>query len=203
MSMGGHGLRGGVSKLLIAAGMAGCVWGCAELVLPVRPGSPFMEKPGNGLVFGRIAVIRDGEDQLSAIPSFRKEFGWVLTQLKSGKKYVTSPLTQHGMFVLDLPAGSYEVSKLMYEERDGFWEGHLLARFTVQPDKLTYLGTWELQFMTLGPSSPIGGKVLDQQDEASDDLTQTYTGLSRPIAKGLLVSAKEGSLSLLRPRFYQ
>jgi hypothetical protein len=203
MSMGGHGLRGGVSKLLIAAGMAGCVWGCAELVLPVRPGSPFMEKPGNGLVFGRIAVIRDGEDQLSAIPSFRKEFGWVLTQLKSGKKYVTSPLTQHGMFVLDLPAGSYEVSKLMYEERDGFWEGHLLARFTVQPDKLTYLGTWELQFMNLGPSSPIGGKVLDQQDEASDDLTQTYTGLSRPIAKGLLVSAKEGSLSLLRPRFYQ
>ena len=201
--MGVHDLRAGVFKLLIAAGIAGCVWGCAELVFPVRPGSPFMEKPGNGLVFGRIAVIRDGEDQLSALPSFRKEFGWVLIQLKSGRKYVTSPLTQKGMFVLDLPAGSYEVSKLMYEERVGFWEGQLLARFTVQPDKLTYLGTWEIQFMNLGPSSPIGGKVLDEQGQASDDLTQTYTGLSRPIAKGLLESAKEGYLSLLRPRFAQ
>jgi len=201
--MGVHDLRAGVFKLLIAAGIAGCVWGCAELVFPVRPGSPFMEKPGNGLVFGRIAVIRDGEDQLSALPSFPKEFGWVLIQLKSGRKYVTSPLTQKGMFVLDLPAGSYEVSKLMYEERVGFWEGQLLARFTVQPDKLTYLGTWEIQFMNLGPSSPIGGKVLDEQGQASDDLTQTYTGLSRPIAKGLLESAKEGYLSMLRPRFAQ
>jgi hypothetical protein len=150
-SMGVRDLRAGVFKLLLAAGMAGCVGGCAELVFPVRPGSPFMEKPGNGLVFGRVAVIRDGKDQLSALPSFPKEFGWVLIQLKSGRKYVTTPLTQNGMFVLDLPAGSYEVSKLMYEERTGFWEGHLLARFTVQPDKLTYLGTWELQFMTLTP----------------------------------------------------
>jgi len=108
-----------VSNLLVATGIAGCVWGCAELVLPIQPGSPLIEKPGNGLVFGRITVIRDGEDQLSALPSFPKEFGWVLTQLKSGKRYVVSPLTEGGAFVLDLPAGSYEVSKLMYEERAG------------------------------------------------------------------------------------
>lgn len=171
--------------------------------MPVQPGAPLVEKPGDGLVFGRIAVIRDSEDQLSALPSFPKEFGWVLTQLKSGKRYVVSPLTENGVFALDLPAGSYEVSKLMYEERAGLWEGHLLARFTVQPDKLTYLGTWEIQFTNLGPSSRIVGTVEDQQDEARDDLKETYTGSPRPITKGLLESAKEGSLSLVRPRAEQ
>ncbi len=179
------------------------MWGCAELVLPVQRGSPLMETPGNGLVFGRIAIIRDGEDQLSALPSFPKEFGWVLTQLKSGKRYVVSPLTENGVFALDLPAGSYEVSKLMYEERNGLWEGHLLARFTVQSDKLTYLGTWEIQFTNLGPSSKVLGKVVDQQDEARDDLKQIYTGAPRAITKGLLESAKEGYLSLVRPRAEQ
>jgi len=192
-----------VSNLLVATGIAGCVWGCAELVLPIQPGSPLIEKPGNGLVFGRITVIRDGEDQLSALPSFPKEFGWVLTQLKSGKRYVVSPLTEGGAFVLDLPAGSYEVSKLMYEERAGLWEGHLLARFSVQPNKLTYLGTWQIQFMNLGPGSKIEGKVVDQQDEASDALKQFFAGPPRPITKGLLESAKDGSLSLVRPRAEQ
>ncbi len=192
-----------LSNLLVAAGIAGCVWGCAELVRPVEPGTALTERLGHGLVFGRIAIVRDGEDQLSAFPSFPKEFGWVLNQLKSDKKYVTSPLTQKGTFVLDLPAGSYEVSKLMYDERAGLWEGHLFARFTVQPDKLTYLGTWKIQFTNLGPSSRIVGTVEDQQDEARDDLKETYTGSPRPITKGLLESAKEGSLSLVRPRAEQ
>jgi len=162
-----------------------------------------MGRPGDGLVFGRIAVIRDGEDQLSALPSFPKEFGWVLTQVRSGKRYVVSSLTQDGLFALDLPAGSYEVTKLMFEERAGLWEGRLPARFIVQPDKLIYLGTWEIQFTNLGPSSKILGKVVDRQDEARDDLRQIYTGTPRAITKGLLESVKEGSLSLVRPRSEQ
>ena len=35
-----------------------------------------MQNPGDGEVFGRIAVIRDGEVLLSELPSFPKEFGW-------------------------------------------------------------------------------------------------------------------------------
>jgi len=102
--------------------MVGCLWGCAELVRPIEPGTALTESPGHGLVFGRIAVIRDGEDQFAALPSFPKEFGWVLTKAGSGKRYVVSPLTQNGVFVLELPTGSYEVSKLMYDERAGLWD---------------------------------------------------------------------------------
>jgi len=168
--------------------------------MPVQPGSPLVEKPGDGLVFGRIAVIRDGEDQLSALPSFPKEFWWVLTQVRSGKRYVVSPLTQDGLFALDLPAGSYEVTKLMYEERAGLWEGRLPARFIVQPGMLIYLGTWEIQFTNLGPSSRILGRVVNQLGEARDDLTRTYTGKLQPATVSLLVSVPEGYFSLVRPR---
>jgi hypothetical protein len=162
-----------------------------------------MEKPGDGLVFGRIAVIRDGEDQLSAVPSFPKEFGWVLTQARSSKRYVVSPLTQDGLFALDLPAGTYHVTKLMYEERAGLWEGSLLAGFTVQPGTLTYLGTWQIEFLNLGAGAKVSGKVLNQMDEAREDLQQRYAGNQRPITIGLLDSMQECHLSLVRPRAEQ
>ena len=201
--MGGY--RNPLQAGLAAGAVAGLLVACANatLVRPVESGAILAETPGQGLVFGRIAVIRDGEDQLTALPAFPKEFGWVLTQLKSGKRYVVSPLTLYGAFALDLPAGTYEVTKLMYEERAGGWEGHLLARFTVQPGKLIYLGTWQIQFTNLGASSKIEGKVVDQKDEASEDLKQTYTGKLQPLTVGLLESAQEGYLSLVRPRAEQ
>ena len=196
-------MRPGVSELLIAAGMVGCLWGCAELVRPIEPGTALTESPGHGLVFGRIAVIRDDEDQFSALPSFPKEFGWVLTQAGSGKRYVVSPLTQNGVFVLELATGSYEVSKLMYDERAGLWEGRLPARFSVQSSGLNYVGTWAIEFTNLGPSSKIVGKVVNQLDEARDDLMQTYRWKQPPVTVSLLESAQEGYLSLVRPRAEQ
>lgn len=198
--------RGSPLKACLAAGaVAGLLLSCTNTVLlrPVEPGIAPIETPVYGLVFGRIAVVRDGEDQLSSLPAFPKEFGWVLQQLRTGKRYVVSPLTQNGPFALDLPVGSYEVTKLTYEERAGVWEGHLPARLTVQPDGMTYLGTWEIQFTNLGSSSRILGKVLNQLDEATDDLKQNYPGTSRPITVSLLDSAKEGRLSLTRPRAEQ
>jgi hypothetical protein len=195
--------RGGLSYLLAVASIVSGLSGCAEFVRPVGPGATVVEQPGDGLVFGRVAIIRDGEDQMPALPRFPKAFGWVLEQLKTGKQYVVSPLTDDGIFVLALPAGSYEVIKLMYEERVGFWEGRLPARFLVQPDGVTYLGTWEIEFTNLGPSSKVLGKVVNQFDAARDDLQHTYKLVQRPITVGLLYSAKEGHLSLLRPRSEQ
>ena len=194
-----------LNACLAAGAVAGLLLSCTNTVLvrPIEPGTTVIEKPGNGLVFGGIAIIRDGEDQLTSLPSYPKEFGWVLTHVRSGKRYVVSPLTQNGPFVLDLPAGSYEVTKLTYEERAGIWEGPLLARFTVQPDGMTYIGTWEIQFTNLGSSSLILGRVLNQLDEATDDLKQHYPGKSRHITVSLLDSSKEGRLSLLRPRAEQ
>ncbi len=197
--------RNPLNVCLAAGAVAGLLLSCTNtaLVRPVEPGTALVEKPGQGLVFGRIAVIRDGEDQLSALPSFPKEFGWVLTHAASGKRYVVSPLTENGIFVLELPGGSYAVTKLMYEERAGLWEGRLTASFSVKPGELVYLGTWQITFMNLGPSSKISGGVVNQLREASDDLTHTYEGKLQPITLGLMESALQGYFSLVRPRAEQ
>lgn len=185
--------------------VAGLLLACTNTVLvrPIEPGAGLLETPGHGMVFGRIAVIRDGEDQLAALPRFPKEFGWVLTQAGTGKRYVVSPLTQDGPFALELPGGSYEVTKLMYEERVGIWEGRLSAGFSVKAGELVYLGTWEITFMNLGPGSRISGGVVNQLKGASDDLKQTYTGKLQPITLGLMESSLQGYLGLVRPRSEQ
>lgn len=190
---------------VIALTMGGLLSACTKsvLLLPLEPGAAHVEKPGYGLVLGRIAVIRDGEEQLSALPSFPKQFGWKLRQVSTDTQYVVSPLTQNGLFLLALPAGDYEVIKLMYEERAGEWEGRLPARFSVQSDGVAYLGTWTIRFTNLGPSSRIKGEVVNQLDEAREDLKETYTGIQKPIIVSLLESAQEGYLSLLRPRAEQ
>jgi len=194
-----------LNACLAAGAVASLLLACTNttLVRPVEPGTNLVETPGHGLVFGRIAVIRDGEDQLAAPPSSPKEFGWILMQAASGKRYVASPLTENGPFALELPGGSYEVIKLMYEERAGWWEGRLPASFSVKAGELVYLGTWEITFMNLGPGSRISGGVVNQFKEASDDLKQTYTGKLQPITLGLMESALQGYFSLMRPRAEQ
>ncbi len=194
-----------LTACLAAGTLAGLLLSCANTVLirPIEPGTSLVAPSGHGLVFGRIAVIRDSEDQLAALPAFPKEFGWVLQELKTGRKYVVDSLTQNGPFVLDLQGGSYEVTKLMYEERAGLWEGRLPASFSVKPGQLVYLGTWQITFTNLGPSSKISGGVANQLKEASDDLKQNYEGKLQPITQGLMESALQGYFSLIRPRAEQ
>lgn len=194
---------GNAPYLFLVASMVTGLFGCAEMILPIPPGTTVVEDSGYGLIFGRVAVIRDGEDQMTSLPGFPKEFGWALTQTGSGKRYVVSPLTQNGIFLLALPAGSYQVSKLMYEERAGLWEGRLPARFSVRPGETTYLGTWEITFTNLGSSSRLVGGVRNQLNAASNDLKETYAGKLPPITLGLLDSDLRGYFSLMRPRAEQ
>jgi len=189
--------------LLAVATMTSGLATCAQLVRPLQPGEAVVAKPGDGLIFGRIVMLRDKRNVFTELPRFNNEFGWELTQTASGKRYVISPLTQDGPFVLALPPGLYEVTKLMVEDRAGQWEGLLVASFVVKPGTLTYLGTWEIEFTNLGPSSKVRGRVVDQLNEARDDLQQTYGGTPQSITVGTLATAEEGYLSLLQPRAEQ
>ncbi len=200
------GTKRNVLQAGLTAGTVVCLlFACTNtsLLRPLEPGTTIVETQGSGIVFGRVAVMRDGEDQLCALPAFPKEFGWVLSQAETGKGYVVSPLTENGIFALELPAGTYEVSKLMYEERAGLWEGSVPAAFSVKAGKSVYLGTWRLEFLNLGPSSRMSGQVVDQSREAAEDLKQNYPALTLPVSSGLLASSAQGYLSLVRPRAEQ
>ena len=173
---------------------------CAEVPRPLSPGSSVSEHSGQSLVFGRMAMIRDGEDRMTSLPSFPRSLGWELLEAHSGKKFVVDPLTENGFFALPLPAGLYHVTKLRYEDRYGLWEGTLAASFSVKPGSLTYVGTWQITFAGLGPGVPITGRTLNDLKEDGTEFEERYAINARPVTVALLESAPEGQFSLLRPR---
>ena len=176
---------------------------CAELPRPLPPGSSVAERPGQSLVLGRIAMIRDGEDRMTSLPSFPRSFGWELLEASTGKKFVVDPLTENGFFALSLPAGIYHLTRLRYEDRSGLWEGILAASFSVKSGRLTYLGTWEITFAGLGPGVPITGRTLNELKEDSDEFEHLYVIMPGTVTVALLQSASEGHFSLMRPRSEQ
>jgi hypothetical protein len=189
--------------LIVVFALTNAVSGCVQFIHPLPPGSAVGDKPGHGTVLGRIALIRDGEDRMISLPSFPRSFGWELLDAESGRKYVMDPLTDDGLFAVALPAGVYHVTKLQYEDRAGLWEGNLPATFLVKPTGSTYLGTWEITLVGLGSGVRLSGRTLNHLKEDRDELEENYKMNSRPIAIALLESAKEGRLSLLRPRAEQ
>ena len=175
---------------------------CAQFVRPVEPGGLILEKPGVGLMFGRIAVIRDGQDRMIAL-SVSRGFGWTLIQAESGQRYVADPLTENGLFALYLPAGIYHVTKLVYEDRAGIWEGSLAATFIVKPTGLTYVGTWEITMAGLGAGIPITSRAVNDLERDREEFEENYKISAGSIAIAVMETAKEGRLSLLRPRAEQ
>jgi hypothetical protein len=132
--------------------------------------------------------------------SFGKEFGWWLTREGPGDRFVVRTLTHDGPYVVNLPAGRYRVTGLIYDEGAGVWEGELPATFTVNAGEATYLGTWEIQFVKSGMAGKVSAKVVDQLTKASGELRGTYTGTPKLITVTLLDSAREGYFSLVELR---
>jgi hypothetical protein len=192
-----------VYRVLCLMFLAFALSSCAQFLRPVEPGGSLIEKSGVALVFGRISVIRDGQDQMTAMPNILRNFGWTLMRAESGKRYVSEPLTENGIFALYLPGGIYHVTKLVYEDRAGIWEGSLAATFIVKPTGLTYVGTWEITFAGLGQGVPITGRTLNMLEQERDEFVQRYKISAASIAIALMETAREGYLSLLRPRAEQ
>lgn len=189
---------------ILSLGIAACLLsGCAEMPRPLLPGGAAVERPGQGLIFGRVAMIRDDDDRMTSLPSFARSFGWELLQADTGKKFVVDPLTENGLFALPLPAGIYHVTKLRYEDRYGLWEGTLAASFSVKSGSSTYLGTWEITFAGLGPAIPITARTLNDFKSEQEVFKDRYAINESAVTVALLQPAPKGNLALLRPRSEQ
>lgn len=188
------------TAVVLTVMVAGLLSGCVRVVTPLAPGSSLIEDSNQGLVFGRVGLLRDGGDLLTVQGPFRRRFGWKLLQEGSGKQFVVDPLTSDGWFVVSLPAGHYRVTKIIYfSEHSGLWEGRLPARFGNKVGASTYLGTWEIEFTPLGGEGKVSTRVLNEIDNAQGELNRFYTGPRQSIVVGLLESDKEGYFSLLEP----
>jgi hypothetical protein len=173
---------------------------CATPLLPLPPGTAEVHDAGHGLVFGQIRIIRAGFDQMAY--SFGKEFGWWLTQIDTGTRYVVRTLTHEGPFVLNLPSG-YRITGLIYDEGAGVWEGKVSADFHVAAGEATYLGTWSITFEFPGRAGNVTAGVVNELDRARPLLLKTYVGRPKPLKVSLLHTAQQGYFSLVELRIGQ
>lgn len=145
--------------------------GCTTVVTPLQPGDPtFIPKPDHGLVLGRIHLMWNGAQQRASAPS-PLVVDWLITEEKSGTQLHIDHVPVDGPFVLDLPAGSYRLTRVsLVDDILGYSRTALPATFSVRPQECTYLGTWELEMQTKSFAGTMTRQVLDQQELAQRDL---------------------------------
>jgi hypothetical protein len=185
------------ARLLLVSGLVWIQSACTIPVLPLQPGTVQVENSTHGLIFGKIQVFRKGDDQMVTLG---KTFGWWLLHEDSGRHYVVWLLTHDGPFVVNLPGGQYQVTRIVYDESAGVWEGTLGASFMVKAGEATYLGTWHIDMEFRGKAGRIYGRVEDELEQAQKYFFRTYVGAAKPMGIALLHSEPEGFLSLVTLR---
>jgi hypothetical protein len=95
---------------------------------------------------------------------------WNLTNEKSGTQLVIDKVPIDGPFMLNLPAGSYRLTAVSFDNALGVWRTPLPASFIVRPQECTYVGTWDLAMLTEFFTGSLTRQVRDQQEQAETDM---------------------------------
>ncbi|MGC4097655.1 MAG: hypothetical protein QM706_11100 [Nitrospira sp.] len=143
--------------------------GCTSVVTPLKSGEETsLERPDHGYVVGRVHLQWNGKTQ--AVGQFPFDMKWRLTDEKGGTKLVIDQVPVDGPFVLNLPAGSYHLTAVSFDNALGIWQTLLPTSFSVRPQECTYVGTWDLTMQTEFFSGSLTRRVRNQQEEAEKDI---------------------------------
>lgn len=143
--------------------------GCTTVVTPLKPGAvTSLEAPDHGYVLGRVHLQWNGKPQ--TVGQFPYNMKWSLTDEKSGTQLVIDRVPVDGPFVLNLPAGSYRLTAVSFDNGLGMWQTPLPTSFSVRPQKCTYIGTWDLTMQTEFFSGLLTRRVRDQEEQAEQDM---------------------------------
>lgn len=148
---------------------------CATSV-PARPAEIWAEGP---LAFGRTQAVLSAPSTRWYAPEVRF---LELRNRATHERIRVDVVSADGLFVLNLPPGEYELTRVQINEGPFLAMADLTATFRVNPDGVTYLGTW--RFMLDSPRTQrmvIVAAVLEQA-EAQRQLTARYPDLAgRPL----------------------
>ena len=143
--------------------------GCASVVTPLKPGAETsLERPDHGYVLGRMHLQWNGKTQ--TVGQFPFNMKWSLTDEKSGTQLVIDQVPVDGPFMLNLPAGSYQLTAVSFDNALGVWRTPLPTPFSVRPQEGTYVGTWDLTMQTAFFTGSLTRRVHDQQEQAETDM---------------------------------
>lgn len=143
--------------------------GCVTVVTPLKPGAGIsQEESDHGYVLGRMHLQWNGKTQ--AVGQFPFNMKWSIRDEKSGNELVVDQVPVDGPFMLNLPAGSYRLTAVSFDNALGVWRTPLPTSFSVRSQECTYVGTWDLAMQTEFFTGLLTRRVRDQQEQAEKDM---------------------------------
>ncbi|MEW6246266.1 MAG: hypothetical protein AB1555_06085 [Nitrospirota bacterium] len=164
--------------------------GCAT-DLPTAPEAQDMKTP---IVFGRTVALVTGKTTRWYEPQVRF---FELVNRKTHERFKVDVQSDDKVFVLQIPAGEYELSRVQINEGPFLSMADFSSTFEVVADQITYLGTWRF-----GVDTPrydrmvVISTVQDRKDqaEAEREFLAKYPALEgQPVETVLLVPSQAES----------
>ncbi len=164
-------MQGVASGLLFIA----AVFSACATHLPAEP-VPGKDEPG-ALAIGRAVAVISGDRRRKYEPEVRF---MELVNRETKERYNVEIESEDRRFILPLPPGDYELSRVQINEGPFLSMANLSADFSVGRDAVTYLGTWRF-----GINSPRYGRMVslsvvsDEKDRAQsmESVTQQFPSL--------------------------
>jgi hypothetical protein len=132
--------------------------GCAAH-LPAMPETQEVRGP---IAFGRAVVLVTGQTTRWYTPQVRF---FEFVNRKTLERFSVDVQSDDLVFMLQLPAGDYELSRVQISEGPFLSMADLSSTFTIDADRITYLGTWRF-----GVDTPRYGRmvVLSTDDDPQE-----------------------------------
>jgi len=151
------------------------VTGCASSV-PSRPADIQVQRP---LAFGRALAVLTSSSTRWYAPEVRF---FELMNSTTGERIRVDIASPDELFVLSLPAGDYQLTRVQINEGPFLAMADVTATFRVNPDSVAYLGTW--RFMVDSPRTHrmVVLAIAAEEDGARRQLFAHYPALTgRPL----------------------
>lgn len=181
-----------VTVLLLVAGAS---YGCTTRVVPVSHSDTELIDENHGLLLGTHRLSANEPSRLSDL-KWSSDMKWWIEEVTHGKRSLIVRLPLDGSFAVKLPAGSYRVTKMVFDSSRGKWHTVLPTAFEIRPRECTSLGTSELQVQMGFLAGWITRQVLKEQELAGDDHGRIARGERCPTSIAQLESPVKRSVKL-------
>ena len=151
--------------------LAGFISGCTTVITPLSISDTISPDENHGLLIGNVQLAWHDPDKLKGRAQ-RLRMKWSIEEVTQGKRIVIADLPTAGPFVVKLPAGSYRINGIRFEDHWGTWHTMLSTAFQVSPGSCTSLGTWKLQRETESLADWITGHLFKDLEPTHVELQQ-------------------------------
>ena len=174
----------------LGLGLLGCTTTLTATAVP--------EDVHTTVAVGRAVAVITGERHRIYEPAVRS---FEIQNRETGERFTVEIQSDNERFMLSLPTGEYELTRVQINEGPFLSMAQLATTFSVKNDAITYVGTWRF-----GVDSPKYGRMVnvsmmsDEEDRerASEFVVQAYPLLDRGSAVSSLPQP-----SALQARLYE